>query len=71
MAIDFECVDCGARVILFGASTAPDPARCGTCNWIVRTIPVTDQPAMRARLDRQLKPNTDPLDDLTVLPDGT
>jgi hypothetical protein len=69
--VEFECVDCGCRVVMFGTRIAPDPRRCGVCNWIVRTLPVADQPAIRERLGRQLKPNTDALDDLVVLPDGT
>jgi hypothetical protein len=69
--VEFECVDCGCPVIMFGTTVAPTDLRCAVCNWIVQTLPAEDHPAIRERLGRRLKPNTDALDDLTVLPDGT
>jgi hypothetical protein len=50
--VEFDCRDCGAHVLAYGN---PESERCYTCDWIVKRIPLSQQPAVRQRLGVALK----------------
>ena len=54
--VEFDCIDCGDAVIMFGTDTVPDPARCAVCTWIVGVgLPIEQQAELRERLGHPLK----------------
>jgi hypothetical protein len=53
--VEFDCIDCGDLVIMFGTDQVPDPARCAVCTWIVATLPPAEHAAIRERLGHPLK----------------